>query len=291
MSKWNLIINVGRCENCNNCVIAERDEHTGNDFPGYAAPAATVGDSPIRIQRRVQGAAPMVETNYLPVMCNHCDDAPCMRYAPDAIRKRDDGIVIIDPEKARARKDIVGSCPYRAIVWNEEQQVPQTWIFDAHLLDQGWRRPRCQQVCPTEVFEAIKLDDAAMAEKAEKDGLRVLKAHLGTKPRVWYRGLNRWETCFVGGSVSAEIGGVLECVEGATVTLSQADRLLATTVTDGFGDFRFDNLPTHGGVYRVEVSHTHGSARRDCTLGESVYLGEIRLTPAEATRADVVAAA
>ena len=283
MSKWNLIINVGRCENCNNCVIAERDEHIGNDFPGYAAPAAAVGDSPIRIQRRVQGEAPMVETTYLPVMCNHCDDAPCMRYAPDAIRKRDDGIVIIDPEKARGRKDIVGSCPYRAIVWNEEQQVPQTWIFDAHLLDQGWSRPRCQQSCPTDVFEAVKLDDAAMAEKAEKDGLRVLKPHLGTRPRVWYRGLDRWETCFVGGSVSAEIGGVVECVEGATVTLSQADQLLATTVTDGFGDFRFDNLPKHGGAYRVEVSHAHGGAARDCTLGESVYLGEIRLTRAEAT--------
>ena len=113
MSKWNLIINVGRCENCYNCVIAERDEHAGNDFPGYAAPAAAVGESPIRILRRVQGSAPMVETTYLPVMCNHCDNAPCMRYAGDAIRKRDDGIVIIDPVKARGRKDIVKSCPYR----------------------------------------------------------------------------------------------------------------------------------------------------------------------------------
>ena len=167
MSKWNLIINVGRCENCHNCVIADRDEHVGNDFPGYAAPAAAVGDSPIRILRRAQGSAPMVETTYLPVMCNHCDDAPCIRYAGDAIRKRDDGIVIIDPVKARGRKDIVGSCPYGAIVWNDEQQVPQTWIFDAHLLDQGWQRPRCQQACPTDVFEAVKLDDAAMEEKAD----------------------------------------------------------------------------------------------------------------------------
>ena len=166
MNKWNLIINVGRCENCNNCVIADRDEHVGNDFPGYAAPAAAVGDSPIRILRRAQGSAPMVETTYLPVMCNHCDDAPCIRHAGDAIRKRDDGIVIIDPVKSRGRKDIVDSCPYGAIVWNDEQQVPQTWIFDAHLLDQGWDRPRCQQSCPTDVFEAVKLDDVAMKEKA-----------------------------------------------------------------------------------------------------------------------------
>jgi Fe-S-cluster-containing dehydrogenase component len=281
MSKWNLIINVGRCENCNNCVIAERDEHTGNDFPGYAAPAAAVGDSPIRIQRRVQGEAPMVETTYLPVMCNHCDDAPCMRYAPDAIRKRDDGIVIIDPEKARGRKDIVDSCPYGAIVWNDGQQVPQTWIFDAHLLDQGWQMPRCQQACPTDVFEAVKLNDAVMKETAAREGLKVLKPDLGTKPRVWYRGLERWETCFVGGSVSAEIAGSVECIEGAEVTLFQEGKALATTTTDDFGDFRFDNFPKNAGPLRVEVFHSQGTASRDCHLRESIYLGELRLNRAD----------
>ena len=41
MDKWNLIINVGRCENCYNCVIAEKDEHVGNDYPGYAASASS----------------------------------------------------------------------------------------------------------------------------------------------------------------------------------------------------------------------------------------------------------
>ena len=68
--------------------------------------------------------------------------------------------------------------------------MPQTWIFDAHLLDQGWNQPRCQQVCPTDVFEAVKLDDAAMKKKAATEGLKVLKPDLGTKPRVWYRGWN-----------------------------------------------------------------------------------------------------
>ena len=290
MNKWNLIINVGRCENCHNCVIANRDEHVGNDFPGYTAPAAAVGDSPIRILRRTQGSAPMVETTYLPVMCNHCDDAPCIRRAGDAIRKRDDGIVIIDPVKSRGRKDIVDSCPYGAIVWNEEQQVPQTWIFDAHLLDQGWDRPRCQQSCPTDVFEAVKLDDAAMKKKAETEGLKVLKPDLGTKPRVWYRGLERWERCFIGGSVSADVAGAVECIEGAEVSLSQGGKALAKTVSDGFGDFRFDNLPGDGGTYRVEVSHALGSLWRDCVLTESVYLGELRLSRSEGPKEDTVPA-
>ncbi|CAL8480763.1 4Fe-4S dicluster domain-containing protein [Caballeronia sp. S22] len=277
MSKWNLVIKVGHCENCNNCVIAARDEHVGNDFPGYTAPASADADSPIRILRRVQGDSHMVRTTYLPVMCNHCDEAPCMQVGGDAIRKRTDGIVIIDPEKARGRKDIVKSCPYKAIVWNEELQLPQTWIFDAHLLDQGWHQPRCQQSCPTDVFETVKLDDAAMADKARREGLRVLRPNLGTKPRVWYSALERWDTCFIGGSVSAHVGGAIECVADAAVSLYVGSQKMAETVSDAFGDFRFDGLAKGSGKYRVEIRHTLGNTWRECELGESVYLGELGL--------------
>ncbi len=278
MSKWNLIINVDRCENCNNCVIAARDEHVGNAFPGYAAPASANADSPIRILRRVQGEGHMVETTYLPVMCNHCDAAPCMRVGGDAIRKRADGIVIIDPEKAKGRKDIVASCPYKAIIWNEELQLPQTWIFDAHLLDQGWSQPRCQQSCPTEVFETVRLDDDSMKRKADEERLQPLHPELGTLPRVWYRDLDRWQTSFVGGSVSVDISGRTECVEGAAIALHKDGALVAATNSDAFGDFRFNGLPRNSEAYRVSVHHdAHGDAWRECTLEESVYLGEIPL--------------
>ncbi|MFP3553391.1 4Fe-4S dicluster domain-containing protein [Paraburkholderia sp. SIMBA_049] len=281
MSKWNLVIKVGQCENCQNCVIAARDEHVGNDFPGYSAPASASAESPVRILRRVQGDSHMVETTYLPVMCNHCDEAPCMRVGGDAVRKRADGIVIIDPDKARGRKDIVKSCPYKAIVWNEELQLPQTWIFDAHLLDQGWPQPRCEQACPTGVFETVKLDDAAMAEKARREGLRGLRSNLGTKPRVWYGGLERWETCFIGGSVSAEVEGVVECVGDAAVALYSGNQKIAETVSDAFGDFRFGRLEKGSGVYRIAIRHALGNASRECELGESVYLGDIGLVQSD----------
>ena len=89
----------------------------------------------IRIERRTRGATPMVDAAYVPRLCNHCDDAPCIRAAgDDSIRKRDDGIVIIDPVKAKGRRDLVESCPYGAIIWNEREQLPQSWFFDAHLL-------------------------------------------------------------------------------------------------------------------------------------------------------------
>jgi Fe-S-cluster-containing dehydrogenase component len=72
-----------------------------------------------------------------------------MKAATDgAVRKRPDGIVIIDPVKSKGQKQIVDACPYGAVTWNEEKQIPQAWPFDAHLLDHGWTRTRAEQACP-----------------------------------------------------------------------------------------------------------------------------------------------
>jgi len=178
----------------------------------------------------------------------------------------------------------VRSCPYKAIVWNEEQQVPQTWIFDAHLLDTGWQRPRCQQSCPTGVFEAVKLDDAAMQKKVREEGLEVLLPKLGAKPRVYYRGLARWETCFIGGSVSAYVNDVVDCVAEADISLFQDGKKIAVTRSDEFGDFQFPGLPQNSGRYHLEIHHVLGQAQCDCDVEESVYLGEICLVDGSADR-------
>jgi Fe-S-cluster-containing dehydrogenase component len=126
MSKWNMIIDVARCENCHNCTLALKDEFVGNAFPGFSAPQPRHGHEWIRIKRHVRGAGTMVDVAYLPTMCNHCDDAPCIKAAGDSsIQKRADGIVLIDPVKARGRRDLVDACPYGAIWWNEEENLPQ----------------------------------------------------------------------------------------------------------------------------------------------------------------------
>ena len=74
---------------------------------------------------QVTGQSPMIDIAYVPTMCNHCDDAPCVAKGGGAVKKRDDGIVLIDPEKAKGRKDLVDACPYGHIWWNEEHQLPQ----------------------------------------------------------------------------------------------------------------------------------------------------------------------
>ena len=286
MKKWNLIVDVARCENCNNCMLTTRDEHVGNDFPGYAAPQPIHGHNWIKIHRKVRGEGEMVDAAYRPTMCNHCENAPCVRMAGDgSVYQRKDGIVIIDPVKARGKKQIVDSCPYGVIFWNEELQLPQKWIFDAHLLDQGWPQPRCQQSCPTGVYWAVCVEDAEMQDLVKKHNLEVLRPELNTKPRVYYKNLYRFDKCFIGGSVVAEIDGVTDCVAGATVRLKQQQREVASCASDTYGDFKFDGLKPGSGNYEVEVAHTQlGRAKVSVSLNvspdkdESRYLGVVKIS-------------
>ncbi len=222
MSKWNMIIDVAECTNCHLCTLATSDEYVDNQFKGYAAPMPKHGHRWIDILQKERGQGTMIDIAYVPTMCNHCDDAPCIKAASNgAITKRPDGVVIIDPVKSKGQRQIVESCPYGHVWWNEDLQIPQHWNFDAHLLDNGWKQPRGGQVCPTGAMKAVKLDDSAMAAKAKAEGLERMKEELGTKPRVWYRNLAPFKTAFIGGSVSKSVAGLVECVEGAVVVLSK----------------------------------------------------------------------
>ena len=166
-----LVIDVAQCENCNNCFLACKDEHVGNDWPGYAAPQQNAGPSWIRIEARERGEYPMIDVAYLPVPCMHCADAPCIKAAREgAIYKRPDGIVMIDPLKAKGQRQVVQACPYHAIVWNEEAQAPQKCTMCAHLLDKGWEKTRCVQSCPTGALSMLFLEPADMEALARNEG-------------------------------------------------------------------------------------------------------------------------
>ena len=278
MNKWNMIIDVAECTNCNLCTLASMDEYVGNEFPGYSAPMPKHGHKWINILQKERGQLPTIDIAYVPTMCNHCDNAPCVAKGGGAVKKRDDGIVLIDPVKAKGRKDLVDACPYGHIWWNEELQLPQAWTFDAHLIDQGWKQTRGQQSCPTFAMRSICVDDDEMAKLAREQGLEVMKAELGTRPRVYYKNLWRYAKCFVGGSVSMETNGVVDCVEGASVRLLKGGAVVTQAATDNYGDFKFDRLDENSGEYTVEISAA-GRAKKilSAKLGASINLGEIRL--------------
>jgi Fe-S-cluster-containing dehydrogenase component len=280
MRQYYFIIDVAKCWDCNNCFIACCDEHQGNDWPGYTLSQPGHGHRWMNVSRRERGQFPMIDVAYRPTPCMHCRYAPCVEASGGAISRRGDGIVLIDQSRAKGRKDLVSSCPYGAIFWNEEKDVPQKCTMCAHLLDSGWSKPRCVQACFTGALTVEKLEEHELARRVESEGLVQLPAGKSTGPNVYYRNLYRFDKVFIGGTVAATQDGVVDCVKGAEVSLLKGGDSCGGAATDSFGDFRFDGLAPRSGDYLVQVECAGYRPRAvEVKLGESVFLGTIMLEP------------
>ena len=281
MKKWNMVVDVRKCVGCYNCFLSCKDEHIGNEYPGYAKPQPAHGHNWINIELVERGQVPMVDMTYIPKMCNHCDDAPCIKAGKGAVYKRGDGIVIIDPDKAKGRKDIVNSCPYGAIYWNEEQQVPQAWYFDAHLLDQGSKEPRCTQACPTGALKAFKVSDDEMQQLVKTENLSDIEPEYQTRPRVHYKNLEQIRCSFVAGTVITEDNDIQEAVEDAEIYLLRGAENVGETKTDDYGDFKLDGISVSG-TYRLVIDKEgYNSQSYDIELSRSINFGTVMLLPVE----------
>jgi Fe-S-cluster-containing dehydrogenase component len=279
MKKWHMIIDVERCEDCNSCFIACKDEHCGNTFPGYTESQPLHGHRWMNIFRKERGGGSLTDVFYLPIPCMHCGDAPCASKATNnAVTKRPDGIVLIHAERAKGQKDLVGSCPYGAIWWNEELSVPQKCTFCAHLIDDKWKGPRCVQACPTGALQAVCVEDEEISKIIEKEDLQTYKPGLKTRPSTYYKNLDFFTKAFIAGSVAKKVNGISDCVEGAQVALSKDSKKIAELITDNYGDFKFDGLEENSGEYIVTVQ-AEGFEERTIrvNLSESVYLADIYL--------------
>jgi len=278
MKKWHMIIDIEKCEDCNNCFLSCKDEHVDNDWPGYALSQPRHGQRWINIMRKERGQYPLIDVVYLPTPCMHCDNAPCIKAAKDgAVYKREDGIVIIDSEKSRGQEAIMKACPYGAVWWNEEKGVPQKCTFCAHLLDEGWKEPRCVQACPTGAMRIVRAEDSEMQRIIESEKLEVLNPEHKTRPRVYYKNLYRFTSCFIAGSVAFTLDGITDCASGATVTLIKGSHK-TEAVTDTFGDFRLDGLEENSGTYSLEISYKDWEKKTlEFDLKTSINIGTILL--------------
>lgn len=279
MKKYSLIIDVAKCENCNNCFLSCKDEYCGNDWPGYSCSQPLHGQRWMNISRKERGEFPLIDVAYLPKPCMHCDDAPCVQAAMDgAVTKRDDGIVLIDPVKAKGQEKIVASCPYGAIWWNEEAQIPQKCTLCAHLLDQGWKVPRCVQACPTGALGFQQLEDEELDLLVASEKLETLESGAKvTRPRVYYKNLHLFTSCMITGSVACtEEDGRTECVVGATVRLIVEGKSVSRQITDDFGDFKFDGLNENSGNYALEYTHAGKTITKNIgKLQKSLLVGTL----------------
>jgi Fe-S-cluster-containing dehydrogenase component len=243
MAKYGFAIDITKCTGCHNCFVACKDEFAGNDYLPYSAAQPREGQDWIRLQEVEQGSGTKIKVDYIPILCQHCEDPLCMKKGPEgAVYRRDDGIVIIDPVKAKGCKELVNSCPYKVIFWNEEKQLPQKCTMCVHMLDKGEKTTRCAESCPTGALLFGDLDDPNsevskfIAEKG--NALESFKPQYDTVPGIKYFSLPR---PFIAGEVLLS-DKTNECVKGAKVTLSADGKVLVETETDFFGDFEFNNL-------------------------------------------------
>lgn len=229
------LFDVAKCNGCRNCQLACKDEHVDNDWSPYSKPQPDTGHFWTGIEERVRGQVPKVRISYVAHRCQHCDDAPCMKVAPEAVYKRDDGLVIVDPDKAAGKRELVDACPYGAIFWNEELEIPQKCTGCAHLVDAG-EIPHCVDVCPHEALRFGEEEEFA-AEIAQAEAIMPERAE-SDRPRMYY--LNLPKRFLAGIVVDLEAD---EVVIGARVTaenLTTGEILVAET--DELGDFWFNQV-------------------------------------------------
>jgi Fe-S-cluster-containing dehydrogenase component len=274
VAKYGMIMDVTKCNGCYNCFLACKDEHCGNDFLPYSLSQPQTGHFWMKIIEKERGQYPKVKVAYTAVPCMHCENATCVKIAQDgAIYKREDGIVIIDPVKAKDQKQLLSTCPYRVIYWNEEKKLPQKCTLCAHLLDQGWKEPRCVEACPTGALIFGDLDDpnSEIARLVASGKTEVLHPEYGLGDKVRYIGLPKR---FIAGSVV--YGDRDECGEGAKVTLEgEGDK--RSILANNYGDFEFEGLAADK-TYTVKIEAPgYKSQRFTAKTNIDVYLGDIFL--------------
>lgn len=261
------VVDEAKCSGCYNCQIACKDEHCENDWMPYAKPQPHSGQFWMRVEQKEHGQIPKVRVEYTPIPCQHCDNAPCMKAAPDVVYKRDDGLVVIDPAKAHGHKELVDICPYNAIFFNEKLNIPQKCTGCAHLVDEG-NIPHCVDLCATGALrfgdEEEFADEIAQAE--------ILKPEAECKPRVYY--LNR-PHLFIGGEVWDPQEN--EDIENAVVTLSDANGVIEETLTDDFGDFYFRKLDEGNYFVSIQADGFKPVENVEVNLTKSLNLGDFPL--------------
>ena len=181
--RYGLVIDLERCIGCDTCTIACKLEN-GLEKGSWIR-VETIGgphrDTP-------EGKHPQLSMHFLPVLCMHCDQPPCLDACPlEAILKREDGIVLVDEEKCDGCQACLPACPYGALTYDEEANTVRKCTLCVHRLAEGLD-PFCLTCCETEAIYFGDCSDPAstVARVITLRNAAGLKPELGTEPAVYY---------------------------------------------------------------------------------------------------------
>jgi len=255
--------------------MACRDEHCGHSS-ALSAPQPHEGHRWIDVREWERGDdSRKIKTASVATPCSHCAEPACMKASESgAVYKRDDGIVVIDPEKAIGQKAIVSACPIGAIYWNEELGLAQKCTMCAELLDEGFAQPRCVGACPNGAMFFGDLDDpgSEVSKVIAQNRVTQLTELSGIETNVVHLNI---PTIFLAGSVYTKDD---DAVDGAKVTLTdKKSGAVMTTETNCFGDWEFEWL-VKDTEYELAVEKTgYKKFEAKAVADSDRYFGEIIL--------------
>ncbi len=176
MARLGMLIDLNTCIGCHACSVACKAE--------FDVPLGVFRDTVLYVE---DGTYPAATRHSIPVLCNHCEDAPCLDACPtDAITRLPDGQVVIEEGDCNLNRFCMGACPYGAIYEDPEKGVAQKCTFCEHRTAVG-QQPACVDACPTgcRVFGDLDDPDSEIAQRSA-GGTTVWKPEASTSPRVQY---------------------------------------------------------------------------------------------------------
>jgi molybdopterin-containing oxidoreductase family iron-sulfur binding subunit len=112
--KLAMVIDLQKCTGCGGCIITCKSENNVQDGAAWSN----------KISRTV-GKFPNLRFDFMPILCNHCENAPCIQVCPtNAMHKGDGDIIMHNPKKCIGCKTCIASCPYKAIYYNKKKPHP-----------------------------------------------------------------------------------------------------------------------------------------------------------------------
>jgi tetrathionate reductase subunit B len=209
--RWVFLVDTRKCVGCGLCVKACKQE---NEIP-YDAPVTRTWveryvvtsdnkvhiDSPMAArdgftdpQIRGESIPPETITKafFVPKLCNQCDKPPCVQVCPvGATYKTKDGVVLVDRKWCIGCGYCVMACPYGVRFFHPVYKVADKCNFCYHRITKGLASA-CVAACPFGARQIGNLKDPndPVTKIVLTERVAVLKDEYGTKPQVFYLGMD-----------------------------------------------------------------------------------------------------